>query len=39
MDERERIARNLSHAFPVPDAGSFSDLLNAIDNVEQRFRT
>jgi hypothetical protein len=36
--DRERLRRSLERAFPVEGAGSFANLLRAMDEAEQRTR-
>ena len=33
-EHREQLARTLKRAFPLPESGSFNDLLTAIDLAE-----
>lgn len=35
LDERERLARLLKHAFPLGESGSFTGLLEAIGDKEE----
>ena len=37
-EQREQVARTLKRAFPLPESGSFNDLLAAIDLVQPKRR-